>query len=107
MLWLVGATPAGATELWKWTKQNWDKIVEVVPSTLLSDTFKLLIQGLNTAEQIADVNAFFSERDTTAVDAMFSRKLEEMETTRRWVERDAEAVTAWLESHGYLACNDH
>lgn len=102
MLWLVGSNANGAIEIWEWAKKNWDKLVEIVPTTLRPDTFKLLIQGLNTMEQIADVKAFFSTRDTTDFNVALARKLEEMETTRRWVERDADDTSSWLSSHGYL-----
>ncbi|KAM7191786.1 aminopeptidase 2 [Naviculisporaceae sp. PSN 640] len=101
MLWLIGSHANGAIEIWEWAKQNWKKLIDSVPSTLRSDTIKLVFQGLNTSQQIADVRSFFASQDTSEFDVMLARKLEEMEGTRRWAERDAIDVLEWFKKHGY------
>jgi len=53
-------------------------------------------------EQIADAKAFFSTRDTTDFNVVLAQEPKEMKTTRRWLGRDADDVSSWLSSHGYL-----
>ncbi|KAI1866276.1 uncharacterized protein JN550_007664 [Neoarthrinium moseri] len=101
MLWLINSSPTGAIEFWQWAKQNWDKLVERVTEQHLGYILELLIDGLGTREQIADVENFFDGRDTAAYSMTLAGRLEHMKTRCSWSERDEEDITNWLVNHGF------
>lgn len=98
----MSSSPHGALEVWKWTKANWDKVENSVPVDIQCMTLGVVLDGLNTRDQVDDVKAYFATRDTKNYSQLLSQKLEKMEITRQWVENDADNVKSWLESHGYL-----
>lgn len=98
----MSSSPHGAVEIWKWTKANWDRVENSVPVDMQCTILGVVLDGLNTRDQVDDVKAYFANRDTKNYSQLLSQKLEKMEICRRWVEHDADDVKAWLENHGYL-----
>lgn len=88
--------------LWDWTKENWARIESSVPVDLRCKVLGVVLGGLGTEEQISDVRAYFAARDSKEYQQVLEQKLEGMEVRRRWAERDAADVHAWLSSHVYL-----
>lgn len=88
--------------LWDWTKENWERIETSVPVDLRRTILEVVLDGLSTEKQSCDVKAYFDSRDSKAYHQVLEQKLEQMEVRRRWAERDAEDVKAWLSSHQYL-----
>ena len=102
LMWLVGSSAYGATELWKWFKSNWGRIQQAVPVDMQCLMLGVTLDGLGSAEHIADATNYFAERDTRNHKQVLDRKMENMEIRRRWSERDEDNVRAWLTSHGFL-----
>lgn len=88
--------------LWGWTKEHWDRIETSIPVDLQCTVLGVILDGLGTEEHLSDVKAYFAARDSKEYQQVLEQKLEGMEARRRWAERDAEDVKAWLSSHGYL-----
>lgn len=98
----MGSSAHGAAVLWDWTKENWVRIETSIPVDLRCKVLGVVLDGLGTGEQISDVRTYFAARDSTEYQQVLEQKLEGMEVRRRWAERDAADVNAWLSSHGYL-----
>lgn len=88
--------------LWDLTKENWVRIETSVPVDLRCKVLGVVLDGLGTGEQISDVRTYFAARDSKEYQQVLEQKLEGLEVRRRWAERDAADVNAWLSSHGYL-----
>lgn len=102
LVWLMGSSAHGAEALWKWTKENWLRIETSVPVDLRCKILGAVLDGLGTGGQISDVRAYFAARDSKEYQQVLEQRLEGMEVRRRWAERDAADVVAWLSSHAYL-----
>lgn len=102
LVWLMSSSAHGATVLWDWTKENWGRIEASIPVNLRCMVLGAVLDGLGTKEQVSDVRAYFESRDSREYRQVLEQKLEAMEVRRRWAERDAEDLKAWLSSHGYL-----
>ncbi|EAQ92906.1 hypothetical protein CHGG_01141 [Chaetomium globosum CBS 148.51] len=76
LLWLMGSSAHGTTELWEWAKLNWGRL--------------------------EDVKTYFSGCDTRQYEQALAQKLERIETRVRWAARDVGNVAPWLKTHGYL-----
>ncbi|KAJ2904318.1 hypothetical protein MKZ38_008377 [Zalerion maritima] len=98
----LSLTSHGAITLWKWAEMNWDKIEEKAPVNILGKIVSIILVGLHTEKQEAEVREFFAARDTTKYRLALEEGLERMRNRKRWAERDLQNVTAWLEKHGYL-----
>lgn len=98
----MGSSAHGAAVLWDWTKEKWGRMETSIPVDLRCVILGVVLDGLSTEEQILDVKAYFASRDSKAYQQVLEQKLERMEVRRRWAERDAEDVKAWLASHGYM-----
>ncbi|KAF5671939.1 speckle-type POZ [Fusarium denticulatum] len=92
-------TAHGATELWEWTKQNWERVEKEVHVDIVPLFLGTALEGLHTKDQIEDVRAFFGGREEKITP---DQSLERMENRRSWAERDISDVRSWLEGHGYL-----
>ncbi|CAG9953042.1 unnamed protein product [Clonostachys rosea f. rosea IK726] len=102
LTWLVGSTSHGATELWNWTKRNWDRVEKAVPIDSLSLILGTSLDGLHSEDQVQDVISFFSTRETKSYQMVLDQKLESMGIRCRWASRDLDDVRSWLIKHGYL-----
>ncbi|CVL08346.1 uncharacterized protein FMAN_05128 [Fusarium mangiferae] len=102
LAWLAGGTTHGATGLWEWTKENWERVEKEVPVDIASLFLGTALEGLHTQEQIEDVKGFCAMRDTKLYQMVLDHNLEGMENRRSWAECDVSNVRSWLKSHGNL-----
>lgn len=87
---------AGVEEGWHWLKEKWPQIVQKVGENLLKNVIPPIVGGISTREQLWDIEAFFSQRDTTAFHRELVQELEKVRTKVAWIERDTASVEAWL-----------
>lgn len=102
LLWLMNSSTHGAEGLWKWAKTNWDRVEKAVPVDMQSMTLGVVLDGLSTKDQMADVERYFAERNAENYQQLLARKMEHMDIRRLWAERDLEDLTSWLGTHGYM-----
>ncbi|KAJ3566629.1 hypothetical protein NPX13_g7065 [Xylaria arbuscula] len=102
LLWLMNSSTHGVERLWKWTKTNWDRVEKAVPVDMQGMTLGVVLDGLSTKNQMADVEGYFAERNTENYQQLLAQKMELMDVRRLWAERDLEDLTSWLVNHGYM-----
>lgn len=98
----VGTSTHGALELWDWTSNHWDKLIETMPEHALAEVLTLTLEGLNTMEQCRDVERYFEDRDVSGYRLILLQGLESMTVRRKWSERDAKNVSEWLKEQGCM-----
>ncbi|ORZ32978.1 aminopeptidase 2 [Catenaria anguillulae PL171] len=95
----LGGNPAARRATWAFLVANWDMLAKRYEGQfgMLGGCVSAATSVLATRAELDEVKAFFADKDTKA----FSRKLAEVydrtEALLGWIERDGEAVKAWLE----------
>ncbi|KAI1358997.1 aminopeptidase 2 [Xylaria arbuscula] len=102
LLWLMNSSTHGAERLWKWTEMNWDRVEKAVLVDMQCMTLGVVLDGLSTKNQMADVEGYFAERNAENYQQLLAQKMELMDLRRLWAERDLEDLTSWLGNHGYM-----
>ncbi len=99
------AHPAGAVATLEYLTSNWDLIYKELPPglTMLSGFVQLSTSGLGTKEQLARVESFFADKNTTGFNQALEQSKDAIKSKISYVERDLQDVKEWLKTNGYLA----
>ncbi|ODQ63581.1 aminopeptidase [Nadsonia fulvescens var. elongata DSM 6958] len=95
--------PAGIRALWKWTTENWDKIVVLLPPglSMLGSVVTINTSGFTKQVDLDAVKAYFETKNTKGFNMSLLQSQDQIKSKINWLERDAESVKAWLEQHKY------
>lgn len=95
----------GAKAALEYLTTKWDLIYEQLPPglTMLSSFVMLCTSGLGTKEQLAQVEAFFADKNTTGYNQALEQSKDTIKSKISYVERDLQDVKEWLKANGYMA----
>jgi aminopeptidase 2 len=84
--------------LWTFIKDKWGVFAEKYEGSLgiLGFIVKVGTRGGSSDDMIADVEAFFADKDTKRVERPLQQSMEQMKISNKWLKRDAELVEKWL-----------
>jgi aminopeptidase N len=86
--------------VWRWTKDNWDWILEQFGSDMhLGDFIKYPADVFSTADQLADYKNFFSKVETPGQKRTIQQGIEKIEINVAWRARDEKATAEWLRTY--------
>lgn len=93
----------GVEKLWTWFTSHWDEIYKLLPTglSMLISVVIISTSGFTSAEQKAEVEKFFSSKDTKGYDKGLAQSLDMITAKHNWASRDSQAVSEWLKSNGY------
>lgn len=97
--------PLGTTKLWQWVKTHWDELYKLLPPglSMLGSVVAISTSGFTKLEQKAEIEAFFSNKDTKGYDQGLARSLDIISAKASRAKRDYSSVTKWLSANGYGA----
>ncbi|RVX66064.1 hypothetical protein B0A52_09998 [Exophiala mesophila] len=100
----LGSTSDGINRRYEWLQKNWDVLVEKLPPSMsmLSSVVSICVAGFTNEKQLADVEAFFADKDKKGYDRSLQQSLDSIRAKANWLTRDAEDVQGWLKENGYL-----
>lgn len=89
--------------VWNHIKNNWESALAKMGNPIIVDRFiRLSLNGFTEADDIAEVEAFFQDKDVTS----FNRSLEQAKDKSRgraaYKKRDAAALKEWLTTNKYI-----
>ncbi|ODV90517.1 hypothetical protein CANCADRAFT_57016 [Tortispora caseinolytica NRRL Y-17796] len=95
----------GIVALWKWTKNNWDEIVRLLPPglSMLSSVVSVTTSGYATPAGLAEIEKFFKNKPTKGFDQGLAQSLESVRSKLSWVKRDTSDVKKWLKESGFYS----
>lgn len=97
LMWSIWENPAGREMAWQFTKDNWDRILE-----LFDDTQFLLprmiepIPNFHSKKAEDDVRNFFETHSRPAIKNSIQQALEAVNTRVEWLERDRDVIAKFL-----------
>lgn len=93
----------GIERLWKWLKDNWDEIYELLPPglSMLGSVVTFCTSGFTKLEQKQDVIEFFKDKNILGFDQSLAQSLDVITTKINWANRDSENIKNWLIDNGY------
>lgn len=93
----------GIESLFEYLTKNWDLILKSVGNNpaLLGGVVMVATSGATKPEQLAKVEAFFADKDTSAFDQSLNQSKDAIRSKIAWLERDREDVAAWVKANGY------
>lgn len=99
----VAINPVGRWHMWEFLKTNWDTLFARYGSNFSSFNYIVRAAIVRFASQKAydDVEAFFKTKDTKGFERIVEQGLDIIKTSAKWIDRDADAIRAWLEKHQY------
>lgn len=99
------AHAAGIEALFEYVSKNWDLILKNIGdnSSLLSGFVMTATSGATKTEQLARLEAFFADKDTSSFDQTLEQTKDAIRARIAWLARDTEDVTAWVKENGYLS----
>ncbi|KAH8176420.1 peptidase family m1 domain-containing protein [Sarocladium implicatum] len=88
------AHPGGIEALWTYVKENWDDIYKRFPPSgmMLGSIVSIATGAFTTAEQLADVENFFADKDKTGYLRTLEQSKDSIRSRISWLERDSEDV---------------
>jgi aminopeptidase 2 len=94
----------GITALWDWMKKNWGALYERLPPglSMLSTVVSLCTSSFTHRDQMADVEAFFKQKNTKGFDQSLAQSLDAIRAKSQWLERDRDDLKEWLKANGYF-----
>ncbi|KAI1388603.1 peptidase family M1-domain-containing protein [Hypoxylon trugodes] len=88
---------------WKYIQENWEKLTTKMANPVVLDRFvKLTLQRFTDTKYIAEIDAFFKDKDTSAFDRTLEQVKDAIRGRAAYRERDAENIKEWLGANGYL-----
>lgn len=103
VLFALAYHPIGRHVQWEWTKSYWDALTAMVGDALLLDQFvQVILLGFSSEDAVADVDAFFANKDTEAFESSLERGKEEIRGRASHRKRDSARLEQWLAENNYL-----
>ncbi|OAQ96584.1 hypothetical protein LLEC1_06032 [Akanthomyces lecanii] len=99
------AHPRGIEAIFEYLTSNWDLILKNIGDnpSLLGGLVGVTTGGATKAEQLAKIEAFFADKDTSAYDQTLNQMKDIIRARIAWIERDGEDIAAWVKENGYLS----
>lgn len=93
----------GVETLFTWMQREWDHIYKLLPPglSMLGSVVQVCTSGFTTMEKYAEIEKFFSSKNTKGFDKGLAQSLETIKSKANWVSRDAAVVEKWLKDNGY------
>ncbi|KAM3442840.1 hypothetical protein NHJ13734_002164 [Beauveria thailandica] len=98
------AYPHGIEALFEYLTKNWDLIIKSVGdnASLLGGVVAITTGGATKPEQLAKIEAFFADKNTSAFDQTLNQVKDSIRAKIAWLDRDRDDVAAWVKENGYL-----
>ncbi|KAM3538834.1 Aminopeptidase 2, mitochondrial [Beauveria bassiana] len=98
------AYPHGIEAIFEYLTKNWDLIIKNVGdnASLLGGVVAITTGGATKPEQLAKIEAFFADKNTSAFDQTLNQVKDSIRARIAWLERDRDDVAAWVKENGYL-----
>ncbi|PQK14315.1 hypothetical protein BB8028_0004g12450 [Beauveria bassiana] len=98
------AYPHGIEAIFEYLIKNWDLIIKNVGdnASLLGGVVAITTGGATKPEQLAKIEAFFADKNTSAFDQTLNQVKDSIRARIAWLERDRDDVAAWVKENGYL-----
>lgn len=89
---------SNARRQWEFIKKHWDEFYNRYESSimLLSRTIESLIDGMETNEDLADVEEFLKQHPVPRATQAVSQSMERVRSWIAWRERDQKNVISWI-----------
>jgi len=96
----AGTNPVGEQITWDFLKEQWNSWIEKYGSGnfLLTRFIESATASFKSEARAQEVEAYFKTVQTTGVERKLAQCLEAIRVRTAWLERDREAVAAWLAS---------
>ncbi|KAJ9056680.1 hypothetical protein DSO57_1030462 [Entomophthora muscae] len=97
----LGSNPHSRRAAWAFVKSHWGILEERYTSNfaILGNLIKYTASKLSTEEDAADVEKFFSGKDTSKIMRPLTQTLESIRSNAAWLSRDRSKVESWLASY--------
>ncbi|CCH44177.1 aminopeptidase [Wickerhamomyces ciferrii] len=94
---------SGILLTWSWLQQNWDKIVETIPSSfsLLGSIIKFSTSSFTSLDKIKEIELFFKDKDTKKFNKSLAQSYDLIKSKAKWIEREGKDVGDWLIENGF------
>jgi len=93
----VAGNPKGREPAWNFVRTHWDAFFEMYTGGfLLSRLVKSTTENFNNEEKAKEVEAFFAEHKAPSAERAVKQSVERIRLNAAWLQRDGEAVAAWL-----------
>lgn len=87
---------------WEFVKVNWQELYKRYyrgSLSLLSSVVAASTSSFARLEDADDIRQFFADLDVSSISRTLSQSLEKIETSAKWLTRDAQAVRNWLDQN--------
>jgi aminopeptidase 2 len=98
----IGSTAEGRYPLWTFVQANWSEYERMYAGSmgLFGHVVKASTSRFSKEEMARDIEAFFSDKDTTHVQRPLEQSLEKLRVNAKWLTRARKDVAAWASSSG-------
>lgn len=99
------AYPKGIEAILDYVTANWDLVIKNVGdnASLLGGVVAITTSGASKPEQLARIEAFFADKNTSAFDQTLNQVKDTVRARIAYLDRDREDVAAWVKDNGYLS----
>lgn len=96
----VTGSVAGREMAWQFVQDNWKTIINRYEGGfLLPRLIKETTENFVTEEKVKDIEAFFKINPAAAAERTIQQSCENIKLNKRWMEKEAAVVLAYLKSH--------
>lgn len=94
----LSSNPEAREILWNFFKQNYDLLYAKFSKSLslFGSAVRSTVSGFVSYERIADVEAFFADKETKEYARSLQQALETARVNTKWIERDHQTVAEWV-----------
>ncbi|ORE08615.1 hypothetical protein BCV72DRAFT_86089 [Rhizopus microsporus var. microsporus] len=94
----LSSNPEAREILWNFFKQNYDLLYAKFSKSLslFGSAVRSTVGGFVSYERIADVEAFFADKETKEYARSLQQALETARVNTKWIERDHQTVAEWV-----------
>lgn len=83
--------------MWQFTKANWDTLYERYKAgVMLTRLIATATKYFATQSDADDIQSFFKEVGAPGTERTVNQSLESIATNRKWLERDGDKITTWI-----------
>lgn len=94
--------PIGRHIQWAYTKEHWNACTTKIGDPLVLDQFMQVgMMGFSSEDVVADMDAFFADKDTESFSQSLQKGKEEIRTRAAYRKRDSDLLKQWLVDNKY------
>lgn len=95
----VGLSKKGRELAWQYLKDNWDMFYDRYQGGFLLNRLVKITENFASEERAKEIESFFKEKNSSGIERAIQQSVESVRLNSAWLERDSEAIKAYLLSN--------